>query len=111
MELDLRTLERAFRAVYGISMKNYATSERIRFIQEAFNITPNIKLSALASELGYESDKAFLRFLAQHSVVRRRPNSVEITTSSMSNINAQTDSDATSQTLPTTKSADDLRLS
>lgn len=88
MELDLRTLQRVFRAAYGISMKNYATSERIRFIREAFSTTPCMKLSALASELGYESDKAFIRFLSQHPVIRRRPNSVEMTTPNMRKISA-----------------------
>jgi methylphosphotriester-DNA--protein-cysteine methyltransferase len=76
LEIDLRTLQRVFRAAYGISMKSYATSERIRFVHATLSSSPETKLSALASELGYESDKAFIRFVSQHASFRRSPNPV-----------------------------------
>ena len=76
LELDLRTLQRVFHAAYGTSMKSYATAVRIRFVHETLASFPKPKLSALASELGYESDKAFIRFLSQHVGVRRPPHPV-----------------------------------
>ncbi len=66
LELDLRTLQRVFHATYGTSMKSYATYIRVRYISDTLRSCPNTKLSALGSELGYESDKAFIRFLSQH---------------------------------------------
>jgi methylphosphotriester-DNA--protein-cysteine methyltransferase len=66
LELDLRTLQRVFHAAYGTSMKSYATYMRVRYVSNTLKSCPNTKLSALGSELGYESDKAFIRFLSQH---------------------------------------------
>jgi transcriptional regulator GlxA family with amidase domain len=66
LELDLRTLQRVFHAAYGTSMKSYATHIRVRYVSDTLTSCPNTKLSALGSELGYESDKAFIRFLSQH---------------------------------------------
>lgn len=66
--LDLRSLQRSFVSAYGISMKRCATVERIKFVRKTWKTFPDTKVAVLALELGYKSDKAFMRFATSHNV-------------------------------------------
>jgi transcriptional regulator GlxA family with amidase domain len=65
--VEVRTLERAFKARFGVSMKQSAGETRIQFAQYLLATDPLHKMSSIASLLGYESPQAFIRFFRQHT--------------------------------------------
>ena len=57
-----RTLQREFKRQYGISMNEFQDRARLKHAIWSMNATPDVKLSALASEIGYDRVCHFARF-------------------------------------------------
>lgn len=50
----MRSLQRAFKEQYGVSMNEFQDHARLKRAIWYMKVTPNVKMSALASEMGYD---------------------------------------------------------
>ena len=57
-----RTLQREFKRQYGVSMNEFQDRARLGRAIWYMNTSPDVKMSALASELGYDRLSEFSRF-------------------------------------------------
>ena len=57
-----RTLQREFKRQYGVSMNEFQDRARLDRAIWSMKATPDVKMSALASELGYDRLSEFSRF-------------------------------------------------
>ena len=64
-----RTLERQFKRQYGLSMNQFQKRARLNYAIWYMNATPDVKLSALASELGYSRVFHFARFFRNQTAL------------------------------------------
>ena len=62
----LRTLQRSFRKVFHTSMKAYQIHSRLAFARYLLSSAPDLKMSVIAKELGYDDPNIFERFFRQH---------------------------------------------
>ncbi len=62
--IEVRTLQRYFRQAFGMNMKQYTVQTRMKFAAHLLAQKPSPKVSFVASRLGYETDRGFLRFVA-----------------------------------------------
>jgi AraC-like DNA-binding protein len=69
--VEVRTLQRYFREAFGVNMKQYTVQTRMEFAAHLLAQEPSPKISFVASRLGYETDRGFLRFVAGR-IERRR---------------------------------------
>jgi AraC-like DNA-binding protein len=60
--VSMRSLQRSFQGIYGVSMKAYQVDTRIRFAQYLLSTDPSMKLSVLSQTLGYRDPNVFERF-------------------------------------------------
>jgi AraC-like DNA-binding protein len=58
----MRSLQREFKLQYGASMNEFQDRARLHRAIWYMEVTPNVKMSALASELGYDRLSEFSRF-------------------------------------------------
>jgi AraC-like DNA-binding protein len=58
----MRSLQREFKLQYGVSMNEFQDRARLRRAIWYMKVDPNVKMSALASELGYDRLSEFSRF-------------------------------------------------
>lgn len=65
--VSLRTLQRSFLALFGMSMKSYQIAVRLKFAKHLLAANPSMKLSVLARMLGYDDPNVFERFFREHS--------------------------------------------
>lgn len=65
--VEVRTLQRYFREAFGLNMKQYTVQTRMEFAQRLLSQEPSPKVSFVASRLGYETDRGFLRFVAERT--------------------------------------------
>ncbi len=57
-----RSLQREFKARYGVSMNDFQESARLARAIWYMKVTPNVKMNALAEEMGYDRLSEFARF-------------------------------------------------
>jgi transcriptional regulator GlxA family with amidase domain len=65
--IELRTLERAFKLRFGVSMKRSAGDVRLRFAQHLLATDPTHKVGSIANLLGYRSHQTFIRFFRRRT--------------------------------------------
>jgi AraC-like DNA-binding protein len=65
--VSMRTLQRSFRKMFGMSMKAYQIDRRLRFAQYLLSIDPEVKMSVIAKHLGYDDPNVFERFFRDHA--------------------------------------------
>jgi transcriptional regulator GlxA family with amidase domain len=65
--IELRTLERAFKLRFGVSMKQSAGNTRLRFAKHLLITDPSHKVSSIANLLGYRSYQTFIRFFRRRT--------------------------------------------
>ena len=58
----MRSLQREFKLQYGVSMNEFQDRARLARAIWYMKVTPDVKMSALASELGYDRLSEFSRF-------------------------------------------------
>jgi len=58
----MRTLERAFIAMYSETMNSFHERIRLEYAERLLNFNPDIKLMSIAAELGYDRESEFNRF-------------------------------------------------
>jgi AraC-like DNA-binding protein len=58
----MRTLEREFIAQYSETMNSFHEKTRLEYAEMQISYNPNIKLTAVAAELGYDRESEFNRF-------------------------------------------------
>jgi AraC-like DNA-binding protein len=58
----MRSLQREFKLQYGVSMNEFQDRARLQRAIWSMKVTPDVKMSALASELGYDRLSEFSRF-------------------------------------------------
>jgi AraC-like DNA-binding protein len=58
----LRSMEREFLTRYRETMRGFQENLRIEYAKEQMRLDPNVKLTALALELGYDRETEFRRF-------------------------------------------------
>jgi AraC-like DNA-binding protein len=58
----MRSLQREFKLQYGVSMNEFQDRARLHRAIWYMKVTPDVKMSALASELGYDRLSEFSRF-------------------------------------------------
>jgi AraC-like DNA-binding protein len=59
---SMKTLERKFRARYGESMNSFHQRMRLEMAERKIILDPDVKLMAVASDLGYDRESEFTRF-------------------------------------------------
>lgn len=62
-----RTLERSFHRVFSTTMKKYQIEMRLRFARYLLAGNPDLKVSVIANQLGYDDANAFGRFFRDHT--------------------------------------------
>jgi AraC-like DNA-binding protein len=62
MGYSMRSLERKFRALYGMSMSQYQKERRLDRAKLCIENNPTMKIDALAVDLGYSTENEFRRF-------------------------------------------------
>jgi AraC-like DNA-binding protein len=63
----MRYLQRSFREAFGTSMKRYQIETRLRFAQYLLSTNPDLKMSVIAKQLGYDDPNVFERFFRNHA--------------------------------------------
>jgi AraC-like DNA-binding protein len=58
----MRTLERAFIAQYSETMNSFHERMRLEYAEMQLTYNPDVKLTAVAAELGYDRESEFNRF-------------------------------------------------
>jgi len=58
----IRTLEREFVAQYSETMNSFHEKTRLEYAEMQITFNPNVKLMAVAAELGYDRESEFNRF-------------------------------------------------
>jgi AraC-like DNA-binding protein len=58
----MRTLEREFTARYAETMNSFHEKTRLEFAERKIILDPDVKLMAVASDLGYDRESEFNRF-------------------------------------------------
>lgn len=58
----LRSMEREFVSRYGQTIRGFQENTRIEYAKEQMRLDPDVKLTAVALELGYERETEFRRF-------------------------------------------------
>jgi AraC-like DNA-binding protein len=64
--VTMRTLQRSFRNTFRTNMKNYQINTRVKFAQYLLSSTPDMKMSVIAKQLGYDDPNVFERFFRKH---------------------------------------------
>jgi AraC-like DNA-binding protein len=65
--VTMKTLQRTFRAVYGMSMCEYQLQVRMAFARYLLSLHPRPKLSVIANQLGYRDAREFARMFRAHT--------------------------------------------
>ena len=65
-----RTLQREFKRLYDISMNEFQGRARLDRALWYMTVTPGVKMSALASDLGYDRLSEFSRFFRNRTGLR-----------------------------------------
>jgi two-component system response regulator YesN len=60
--VTIRTLQRSFQKLFHRSMKAYQIETRLKFAQYLLSNNPDMKMSVIAKELGYDDPNVFERF-------------------------------------------------
>ena len=63
----MRSLQRSFRETFDTSMKRYQIETRLRFAQYLLSTNPDLKMSVIAKQLGYDDPNVFERFFRSHA--------------------------------------------
>jgi AraC-like DNA-binding protein len=58
----MRTLEREFLARYSETMNSFHERMRLEYAETQIRLSPSVKLTAIAAELGYDRESEFRRF-------------------------------------------------
>lgn len=65
--VTIRTLERSFQKLFDKSMRDYQIETRLNFAQYLLSSNPDLKMSVIAKELGYDDPNVFERFFRDHA--------------------------------------------
>jgi AraC-like DNA-binding protein len=62
LAVELKTVERAFQKEFGKTMHQFVVETRIAYARTLLLMTPPLKISVVANELGYEEPRDFHHF-------------------------------------------------
>jgi len=65
--VTVRTLQRSFLKTFHTSMKAFQIETRLKFAQYLLSSNPDLKMSVIAKELGYNDPNVFERFFHEHA--------------------------------------------
>jgi transcriptional regulator GlxA family with amidase domain len=66
LAVDLRTLQRSFRQIFKISMRQHQIEVRLSYAKGMLSAIPPMKISVIAATLGYRTTSDFIRFFQNH---------------------------------------------
>jgi AraC-like DNA-binding protein len=65
--VSMRTLQRSFRQTFHTSLKAFQLDARLIFAQYLLSSDPELKMSVIAKQLGYDDPNVFERFFRAHA--------------------------------------------
>jgi AraC-like DNA-binding protein len=65
--VTMRTLQRSFRKTFRTSMRDFQIETRLKFARYLLSSNPDLKMSVVAMELGYNDPNVFERFFHEHA--------------------------------------------
>ncbi len=62
LAVELKTVERAFQKAFGVTMHQFVVDSRLAYAKTLLRMSPPLKISVVANELGYEEPRDFHYF-------------------------------------------------